>query len=57
MSLKALSLLFAAVSMASASIDVYFSPNGGATDAIVKEISGAKNEILVQAFPLQNLEA
>jgi phosphatidylserine/phosphatidylglycerophosphate/cardiolipin synthase-like enzyme len=29
---------------------VYFSPNGGATDAIVKEIGGAKSEILVQAY-------
>jgi phosphatidylserine/phosphatidylglycerophosphate/cardiolipin synthase-like enzyme len=29
---------------------VYFSPNGGATDAIVKEIGKAKSEILVQAY-------
>jgi phosphatidylserine/phosphatidylglycerophosphate/cardiolipin synthase-like enzyme len=29
---------------------VYFSPNGGCTDAIVKEIAGAKTEILVQAY-------
>lgn len=29
---------------------VYFSPNGGCTDAIVKEISKAKSEILVQAY-------
>jgi phosphatidylserine/phosphatidylglycerophosphate/cardiolipin synthase-like enzyme len=29
---------------------VYFSPNGGCTDAIVKEITGAKSEILVQAY-------
>lgn len=26
---------------------VYFSPNGGCTDAIVKEITNAKSEILV----------
>ena len=43
-------MLLAAVSIASASIDVYFSPNGGATDAIVKELSAAKSEILVQAY-------
>jgi len=29
---------------------VYFSPNGGCTDAIVKEIGKAKAEILVQAY-------
>jgi phosphatidylserine/phosphatidylglycerophosphate/cardiolipin synthase-like enzyme len=29
---------------------VYFSPNGGCTQAIVKEITGAKSEILVQAY-------
>jgi hypothetical protein len=28
---------------------VYFSPNGGCTEAIVKEITNAKSEILVQA--------
>ncbi len=31
-------------------IDVYFSPRGGATEAIVKEITSAKSEILVQAY-------
>jgi phosphatidylserine/phosphatidylglycerophosphate/cardiolipin synthase-like enzyme len=31
-------------------IDVYFSPNGGPTEAIVKEINNAKREILVQAY-------
>ena len=31
-------------------IDTYFSPNGGATEAIVKEINSAKSEILVQAY-------
>lgn len=30
--------------------DVFFSPTGGATEAIVKEINSAKSEILVQAF-------
>ncbi len=34
--------------------DVYFSPNGGAEDAIVKSISEAKKEILVQAFLFSN---
>ena len=29
---------------------VYFSPNGGCTEAIVKEIDGAKTEVLVQAY-------
>ncbi|MBF0467105.1 MAG: phospholipase D family protein [Nitrospirae bacterium] len=29
---------------------VYFSPNGGCTDAIVNEINNAKAEILVQAY-------
>jgi phosphatidylserine/phosphatidylglycerophosphate/cardiolipin synthase-like enzyme len=30
--------------------EVYFSPNGGATQAVVKEISAAKRTILVQAY-------
>jgi phosphatidylserine/phosphatidylglycerophosphate/cardiolipin synthase-like enzyme len=29
---------------------VYFSPNGGCTNAIVQEIGGARQEILVQAY-------
>jgi phosphatidylserine/phosphatidylglycerophosphate/cardiolipin synthase-like enzyme len=29
---------------------VYFSPNGGCTEAIVREITNAKSEILVQAY-------
>ncbi len=29
---------------------VYFSPNGGCTDAIVKELDNAKTSILVQAY-------
>jgi phosphatidylserine/phosphatidylglycerophosphate/cardiolipin synthase-like enzyme len=29
---------------------VYFSPSGGATDAVVKEIGKAKSEIFVQAY-------
>ena len=39
----------AAISRA-ADVDVYFSPNGGATDAVVREINNAKHEILVQAY-------
>ncbi|MHB9148248.1 MAG: phospholipase D family nuclease [Candidatus Amoebophilus sp.] len=31
-------------------IDAYFSPRGGATEAIVKEINSAKSEILIQAY-------
>lgn len=31
-------------------IDVYYSPRGGATEAIVKEINAAKSEILIQAY-------
>lgn len=29
---------------------VYFSPNGGATEAVAKEIDGARESILVQAY-------
>lgn len=35
---------------ATGTIDVYFSPYGGATEAVVKEINNAKSEILVQAY-------
>ncbi len=34
----------------SQSISVYFSPNGGCTDAIVKELVNAKSSILMQAY-------
>ncbi len=30
--------------------EVYFSPNGGCTDAIVRELDKAKNTVLVQAY-------
>jgi phosphatidylserine/phosphatidylglycerophosphate/cardiolipin synthase-like enzyme len=33
-----------------ASAKVYFSPHGGASQAIIKEINDAKSEILVQAY-------
>lgn len=55
------SLLFAlCVSMANAnetyivSTQVYFSPNGGAQDALVREINGAKKSIFVQAYSFTN---
>lgn len=32
------------------SIEVYFSPNGGATDAVCREIAAAQREIMVQAY-------
>ena len=35
---------------ATGTIDVYFSPRGGATEAIVSEINNARTEILVQAY-------
>ena len=31
-------------------VQVYFSPNGGCTDAIIKEIDNAKSQIPVQAY-------
>jgi phosphatidylserine/phosphatidylglycerophosphate/cardiolipin synthase-like enzyme len=31
-------------------VQVYFSPNGGCTEAVVKEIDNAKSDILVQAY-------
>jgi len=35
---------------ATGTIEAYFSPNGGATSAIVSELNNAKTEILVQAY-------
>ena len=32
------------------SVDVYFSPHGGCTEAIIKEIGNAKTDIYVQAY-------
>jgi phosphatidylserine/phosphatidylglycerophosphate/cardiolipin synthase-like enzyme len=44
-------LLGATGSLAQAgSIKVYFSPNGGCTDAILSQINQAKTEILLQAY-------
>jgi phosphatidylserine/phosphatidylglycerophosphate/cardiolipin synthase-like enzyme len=36
--------------MAAPAIDVFFSPKGGATEAVVHELGNAKKEILVQAY-------
>jgi phosphatidylserine/phosphatidylglycerophosphate/cardiolipin synthase-like enzyme len=36
-------------------VEVFFSPKGGAQDAIVREIGKAKSSILVQAFNFNNL--
>jgi phosphatidylserine/phosphatidylglycerophosphate/cardiolipin synthase-like enzyme len=38
------------VDISHAPTEVYFSPNNGATDAIVREINRARSEILVQAY-------
>jgi phosphatidylserine/phosphatidylglycerophosphate/cardiolipin synthase-like enzyme len=35
---------------ATGSAEVFFSPNGGATEAIVREIDAARSEVLVQAY-------
>lgn len=44
------SLSYAEQFPATGTVDVYFSPRGGATEAIVTEINNAKSEILVQAY-------
>lgn len=52
----ALTLLFLArwirraVAGAPPSVAVFFSPKGGCTDAVVREINGARREVLVQAY-------
>jgi phosphatidylserine/phosphatidylglycerophosphate/cardiolipin synthase-like enzyme len=38
------------ISLNNSPTQVYFSPNGGCTEAIIKEIDKAKTEILVQAY-------
>jgi len=38
------------VDIGQAPVEVYFSPNNGATNAIVREIDRARSEILVQAY-------
>ena len=39
-----------AVSAHAADIQVYFSPNGGCTDAVIRELGKATNTVLVQAY-------
>jgi phosphatidylserine/phosphatidylglycerophosphate/cardiolipin synthase-like enzyme len=40
--------------LTNARTQVYFSPGAGATEAIVKEISAAKTEVLMQAYTLSS---
>jgi hypothetical protein len=35
-------------------IEIYFSPQGGCTEAVVKEINAAKTDILVQAYSFKS---
>jgi phosphatidylserine/phosphatidylglycerophosphate/cardiolipin synthase-like enzyme len=37
-------------------IDVYFSPNGGATDAVVRALDAARQTVFVQAYSFTNKE-
>ena len=45
-----LALLLFSLCAFAGSPEVYFSPEGGCTDAVVRELSEAKKEILVQAY-------
>lgn len=36
-------------------VKVYFSPNGGCTEAIISELNKAKNEVLVQAYSFTSM--
>ena len=40
----------AAETFSPARVAVYFSPNGGATDAVVRELNAAKTQVLMQAY-------
>jgi phosphatidylserine/phosphatidylglycerophosphate/cardiolipin synthase-like enzyme len=42
--------VYAAESFSPARVVVYFSPNGGATDAVVRELNAAKTQVLMQAY-------
>lgn len=50
LSLQQISVAFDRTLPKDTSVKVYFSPNGGCTEAIVGEIDQAKAEILVQAY-------
>ena len=41
---------YQAPSLGNPPVQVYFSPNGGCSDAIIKQIDNSKSEILVQAY-------
>src|SRR5262249_37264341 len=41
---------YAAETVSPARVAVYFSPNGGATDAVVREINAAKVQVVMQAY-------
>lgn len=49
-SLLSLTPAYAEQFISTGTVDAYFSPHGGCTDAIVKELNNAKTEILVQAY-------
>jgi len=44
------------ITLNNAPTQIYFSPNGGATYAIVRELRKAKNEVLVQAYSFTSKE-
>jgi phosphatidylserine/phosphatidylglycerophosphate/cardiolipin synthase-like enzyme len=50
MSVLCVVCLLAASPASPPTVDVYFSPKGGCTDAIVRELGSAKREIRVQAY-------
>jgi len=53
--LRVLCFLALTISAWAGDIQVFFSPNGGCTDAIVKEIAAAKSEILIQAYSFTSM--
>lgn len=42
--------LFSAASLYASDIQVFFSPDGGCTEAVVENLGKAKTEVLVQAY-------
>jgi len=54
--LLTLSVQAADITLNNTPAQVYFSPKGGCTDAIVREIGRAKTEILVQAYSFTSKE-
>ncbi len=53
MQTRVVSILLALAAFTAAAVDnieVYFSPKGGATEAIVKELNNARDEVLVAAY-------